>query len=318
MTFTGLGTPTVTYGTFDTSSSGNYPVTCPSSFASTNSNVRTINLNASTLSFGGFISFNTQTNLTFNAGTSQINGTGTNAGLAVQTGTTFYNVAFTSTALAFPTITGANTFNNLSITGRTSVGASALALSANQTINNTLTVSAGTASAYRTSIVSNTVGTTRTLTCAAVSLTDTDFRDITIAGAASPASGVDSISATQGFAVLVDENASGIDVFTVSASIFNAAFTDSASGIDALQPNFTYFITVSEGVNAQDLIFARYLWELIDNTETSDWGVINDTQTASWSQIDDTQALNWQNVGNTQTATWSQIDDNESGNWEQI
>ncbi len=135
---------------------------------------------------------------------------------------------------------------------------------------------------------------------------------------AETASGVDSISTTQGFAVLIDENASGIDVFTVSASIFNAAFTDSASGIDALQPNFTYFITVSEGVNAQDLIFARYLWELIDNTETSDWGVINDTQTASWSQIDDTQALNWQNVGNTQTATWSQIDDNESGNWEQI
>jgi hypothetical protein len=38
-------------------------------------------------------------------------------------------------------------------------------------------------------ITSDTIGTTRTLTCAAVSFTDTDFRDITIAGAASPASG---------------------------------------------------------------------------------------------------------------------------------
>jgi hypothetical protein len=36
---------------------------------------------------------------------------------------------------------------------------------------------------------SDTLGTTRTLTCAAVSLTNVDFRDITIAGAAAPASG---------------------------------------------------------------------------------------------------------------------------------
>jgi hypothetical protein len=38
-------------------------------------------------------------------------------------------------------------------------------------------------------ISSDTFNTTRTLTCAAVSLTDTDFRDITIAGVASPATG---------------------------------------------------------------------------------------------------------------------------------
>jgi len=135
---------------------------------------------------------------------------------------------------------------------------------------------------------------------------------------AETASGVDSILSTQDFAVFIGENASGLDVFTVAASIFNAAFTDFASGIDVNQPNFTYNIIVPEGVSAQDFINSRYLWELIDNTEASDWGVINDTQTASWSQIDDTQALNWQNVGNTQTATWSQIDDAESGNWEQI
>jgi hypothetical protein len=42
----------------------------------------------------------------------------------------------------------------------------------------------------RTFVRSNTIGTTRTLTCAAVaSLTDIDFRDITIAGAAAPVSG---------------------------------------------------------------------------------------------------------------------------------
>ena len=178
----------VTNGTFDTSSSGNYAITA-GALAGNVSSIRTVNLNASTVTISGasFVTFQS-TNLTFNAGTSTINGSNASATFAGG-GLTYYNVAFTSTALASPSITGANTFNNLSITGRTTVGIGVLSLSADQTINGTFTVSAGTASAYRIQIFSDTFGTTRTLTCAAVSFTDTDFRDITIAGAASPASG---------------------------------------------------------------------------------------------------------------------------------
>jgi fibronectin-binding autotransporter adhesin len=64
-------------------------------------------------------------------------------------------------------------------------GIAQIALSADQTINGTLTLSAGTNATMRTFVRSNIIGTTRTLTCAAVgTLTDIDFRDITIAGAA--------------------------------------------------------------------------------------------------------------------------------------
>ena len=180
---------TVTNGTFDTSSSGNYAVTILN-FSSSNSNARTINLNASTISTSSINSWSTSnsTNLTLNTGTSTINSSSPSAAFEGG-GKTYYNVAFTSTAIATPSITGANTFNNLSLTGRTTVGIGAIGINANQTINGTFTVSAGTAAAYRILIFSGTLGTTRTLTCAAVSLTDTDFRDITIAGAASPASG---------------------------------------------------------------------------------------------------------------------------------
>lgn len=63
-------------------------------------------------------------------------------------------------------------------------------MGAEQTINGTLTLSAGGNATMRTFVRSNTIGETRTLTCAAVaSLTDIDFRDITIAGAAAPVSG---------------------------------------------------------------------------------------------------------------------------------
>ena len=188
---TSSATLTITNGTFDTSSSGNYAVTI-NQFSSSNSNIRTANFNGSTVTLNSNASSaffaSTSTNFTFNAGTSQINLTQGNSGIN-SGGLTFYNVSFTSAGINTGTITGTNTFNNLSITGRISIGIAQLSIGANQTINGTLTTSAGTAAAYRTQIVSSTLGTTRTLTCAAVSLTDTDFRDITIAGAASPASG---------------------------------------------------------------------------------------------------------------------------------
>ena len=189
LTFSASSPLTLTNGTFDTSAS-NYAVS-GQKFLSSNSNARTINLNNSILTFstsGTGWDMPTSTNATLNVGNSTIicSGTGTSFSGG---GLTYYNVSFTSTAIASPSITGANTFTNLSITGRTTAGIGVLSLSADQTINGTLTVSAGTASAYRIMIASDTIGTTRTLTCAAVSLTDTDFRDITIAGAASPASG---------------------------------------------------------------------------------------------------------------------------------
>jgi hypothetical protein len=184
----GTSTLTLTNGTFDTSAS-NYAVTA-TALSSSNSNIRTINLNASTVSTSGsgFVTFTTSTNLTFNAGTSTINGSSAFATFAGG-GKTFYNVSFTSTGIFSASITGTNTFNNLTIAGQTSPNLVQYSISANQTINGTFTVSAGTASAYRISVFSNTFNTPRTLTCAAVSLTDVDFRDITIAGAASPATG---------------------------------------------------------------------------------------------------------------------------------
>ena len=182
-------TITVTYGTFTTNG---YNVTA-SSLVSSNSNTRTINLGSSTVTLsiaGAALNLFTQTNLTFNAGTSSIVLTNNAGAIAVATGLTFYDVSWTSTAITTPSIQGANTFNNLSVAGRASAGIAALRIDANQTINGTLTLSAGTNATMRTFVRSNTIGATRTLTCANVaSLQDIDFRDITIAGAAAPVSG---------------------------------------------------------------------------------------------------------------------------------
>jgi len=179
---------TLTNGTFDTSVS-NYAVTA-GTFSSSNSNIRTINLNGSTLSLSSSWTLTTSTNATLNAGTSTINLT---ANLITFSGgsLTYYNVSFTSTTATTltKTITGANTFNNLTFSTIGSAGLNNITIGANQTINGTLTVN-GSNGNRRQFVRSDTLGTSRTLTCAAIAaMTDVDFRDITIAGAAGTLSG---------------------------------------------------------------------------------------------------------------------------------
>ncbi len=187
----GASNLTVTNGLIDFDT---YNVTV-SVLTSDNNNKRTIDFGSGTTTLAGGPLFGTTANaandLTVVSGTSQINLTSTSHTLSGN-GKTFYNVAFTTTSTGTVTINGANTFNNLSFTGITSAGLKNISISANQTINGTFTCSAGTNATMRHFVRSDTLGTlgtTRTLTCNAVSLTDVDFRDITIAGTAAPAGG---------------------------------------------------------------------------------------------------------------------------------
>ena len=180
---------TVTNGTFDTSSVGNYAVTVPQLFSS-NSNIRTINLNASTVTLSGIsaISFATPTNLTFNAGTSQINFT-SSSHLDDMGGQTFYNVSHAQVS-GFVQISSTATYNNLTFASRTSVGLGRFTYSDNQTINGIFTIGAGTTASCRYFINSSIISVPRTFTCASIAaMSDVDFRDITIAGAHGTLSG---------------------------------------------------------------------------------------------------------------------------------
>jgi hypothetical protein len=154
---------------------------------STGAVARTISLNASTLSLTSTTTpmSLSGSNLTFNAGTSQINLiSGTTPGI-LGGGYTFYNVSFTNASATSISISGINTFNNLSFASKTAVGFTNIDFQSDQTINGTLTVPAPTTlGASRYSFQSDVLGTTRTITAGTVSLTDVDFRDITGAGTA--------------------------------------------------------------------------------------------------------------------------------------
>lgn len=184
---TSAATFTVTNGTFST---GNYN-TSSTTFVSSAATTRVINLGSSTItvtSTATAVNIFT-TGLTFNAGTSQINVTGSLvSGTFAGGGATFNNVAYTNAASTGIGIQGANTFNTLSFPTNATLGTRTITFSADQTIS-TLTFGASTNATVRTALVSDVVGTARTLTIGSSAPTDVDFRDITVTGAAAPLTG---------------------------------------------------------------------------------------------------------------------------------
>ena len=168
---------------------GNFNIT-GGTFGSSGTATRSIELGSSTVTLADGLWDVTGSGFTINSGTSTIS-LGSSNPQFFGNSNTYYNVTQTNGTVNsdFP-ITGVNTFNNLTTTVPNATGVKEVVFYDNQTINGSLSVSGGSSVIRRTHVRSDTIGTTRTLTCAAVAATtDSDFRDITIAGAAAPVSG---------------------------------------------------------------------------------------------------------------------------------
>jgi hypothetical protein len=100
--------------------------------------------------------------------------------------------------------------------------------------------------------------------------------------------------------------------------VYNAAVSNSVQALDTATAGAIFYAAVIAYAGITDLATARYLWELIDDSQTPDWGTIDDTQSAGWVEVNDIQAASWQNVGNTQADGWTQIDDTQDPDWVRI
>lgn len=168
-------------GTFSTN---NFSFTCASVFASTGALTRTLNLGSSAVQVLLWNCFGSS-NLTVNAGTSTITVTQAAGGFSGG-GLTYYNVFKNSNGFFIGD--AGNTFNALTNNTVTTGGIFICQFAGNQTIG-TLTVNGGSDATRRASIQTTAalIGTQITLTVGSfVTNGNIDFRDINIAGAASP------------------------------------------------------------------------------------------------------------------------------------
>jgi hypothetical protein len=175
---------TLDQGTFTTN---NFNVTVGTNFSCSGLATQTVNLGSSTVEVKNTFSL-AVSNITFNASTSTISFTTPNGTPVLSaTGYTFNNVTFNSNTNYALTCSSCS-FNNLTIGNSTSSTIRSMTVSGNNTVTGTFQTTSTTPT-QRVFIQSNTLGTARTFTCAAVSLSDADFADITAAGVASPFTG---------------------------------------------------------------------------------------------------------------------------------
>lgn len=180
--FISIGSLEIAQGTFTTA---NFAVTLTSNFTMTGSLSRTINLGSSTFSTPNLQVFNPGT-ATVNAGTSNIN---ISQGIFTGGGKTYNNLIF-QTGITSIQLNDANTFNQLLINATLSARINKVQIGANQTI--TTMVCSGNSANQRIMLFSDVLGTARTINATTwTTVSDVDFRDITLTNAKSPTRGGD-------------------------------------------------------------------------------------------------------------------------------
>ncbi len=168
------GVFTVTAGNFDT---GNHDMSV-SRFISSNSNVRTISLGSSLITIATDADLASTGNLTWSTNTATMRLQAMSAGSPFD---------YKGLSLEYPAVYsfgsslfGAGTFKDLTVTG-SAITNGFLNLNNNTVFTGTVSIT-GNSSTNRLLVQSNTLGTPRVITAAAVSLTDVDFMDISIVG----------------------------------------------------------------------------------------------------------------------------------------
>jgi len=172
-------------GTFNT---GNYNLTYDS-LQSTGTDTRSILFGSSTVTSAGSPLDLTGSNYTFNAGTSSLVATtSSSVSISPSLPITLYDITFSNTAIVYGAILLLEniTCRNFSIASQATLGCREIKLFSNLTVTGTLDIPAPAAGSFvaRWAIISDSEGVQRTLTAAAVNLTNVDFQDIAAAGAA--------------------------------------------------------------------------------------------------------------------------------------
>lgn len=157
-------------------------ITCSNFLSYTGTGARTLTLGASAINLTGTagLVLGTSTNMVLNANTSTVTFSGVSASGTFNASLTWNNIVYTGAGTsAVATCVCAN-FTKTGTANKTDI----LNLTGNVTCSGTFTCN-GNSSINRVIVQSSAIGTARTITAATVTVTNSDFRDITGAGAGS-------------------------------------------------------------------------------------------------------------------------------------
>jgi hypothetical protein len=90
----------------------------------------------------------------------------------------------------------------------------------------------------------------------------------------------------------IEESVSTQDLFSALAQ-FMVKITENATALaeDGAESDNDVFI--GESARASDVVSCRYLWELINDSQTANWVDINNPQSPGWATVSTTDNASW-------------------------
>jgi hypothetical protein len=95
--------------------------------------------------------------------------------------------------------------------------------------------------------------------------------------------------------VAVNEAAQALDLFS-GAIDFSNVIAESAAGSDRMSSLPIYGVTVAELVRARDTVLGKFLWDIINDSQTVTWNTINAQGGSVWVVINNSEVTDWQTI----------------------
>ena len=75
--------------------------------------------------------------------------------------------------------------------------------------------------------------------------------------------------------------------------MFSATVSEATQASTLVLAGLEFAVTIQEGAVALDAPAARYLWEIINDSQSNNWTTVNGAQNAGWSIVNDSQNATW-------------------------
>jgi hypothetical protein len=103
-----------------------------------------------------------------------------------------------------------------------------------------------------------------------------------------------------------------------AAAKFAVRVSETAIATDSVLAVQQFLCLIQESITASDIVFARFLWELINDSQNANWATIDDSETVTWATIGASQSAGWSTIDTAESAGWATIDDSSPTTWTDI
>lgn len=102
--------------------------------------------------------------------------------------------------------------------------------------------------------------------------------------------------ARQGFVCEVDEGVISAEVEALAGSAYNITVQEGATALDRVVAQMRFEVEINEQMLARETVPAKFLWDPVNDNQTTNWQNVANAQTPGWTDVNDAQPPRWRDI----------------------